>query len=326
MNEIPSPWHAGELAMQQRAGVVERMAGVGRMVIRDHLIDQHRQFYPVLPFVVLGAVDPEGRPWATVRAGTPGFLQAPDETRLNVTMGRDPSDPAERGLEDGDAIGILGIQLETRRRNRLNGTIRRTEAAGFAIRVAQSYGNCPQYIQQRAPDFTRDPALASNSPAVTTDRLDAASRRVVLGADTFFVASYFDPPGGGRQVDVSHRGGKTGFVRVGDDDVLTVPDFRGNMFFNTLGNLLVNPRAGLVFIDFDTGDLVQMTGTTEVPTDWAEAATFQGAERFWRFTPQRVVYRAAALPLRLRFMADGWSPHLARTGSWEARSTLPTEP
>lgn len=312
-----SPWHRGEKAMQESVGVAARMEGIGQRVIRDQLIEQHREFYPLLPFVVLGAVDAQGDPWATLRAGKPGFLRSPDPATLHVAMAREDADPAERGMDDGDAIGLLGMQLQTRRRNRLNGTIRRVDAASFDIGVAQSYGNCPQYIQLRTPSFIRDPAQVSSVPRQMMERLDARARELIGKADTFFVASYFDGDDGTRQVDVSHRGGKAGFVRVDENGVLTVPDFSGNLFFNTLGNMSVNRKAGLVFADFESGDLLQLSGSVEILLDSPEIATFQGAERLWRFTPRRVVYRPAALPLRLSFEANGWSPNSLMTGSWE---------
>lgn len=317
----PSPWHAGEQMMQRTVGVAERMEQFGKRVIRDHLIEQHQEFYPLLPFAVLGSVDPEGNPWASLRAGRPGFVHASDTRTLSVTVPRDPSDPAERGMEDGDGISLLGIDLQTRRRNRVNGIIRRASDAAFEIAVVQSYGACPRYIQLREPAFTREPMQLATAPATWSTELDARARAIVTTADTLFVASYLDPEAPdsarGRQVDVSHRGGKTGFVRVGNDGVLTIPEFPGNMFFNTLGNFRLNPRAGLVFVDFTSGDLLQMTGAVEVLLDAPEIATFQGAERLWRFMPRRIVLRPAALPLRLRFKPDGWSPNALTTGSWE---------
>jgi hypothetical protein len=139
---------------------------------------------------------------------------------------------------------------------------------------------------------------------------------MIEAADTFFVASYVDGEDG-RQVDVSHRGGKAGFVRIGDDGRLSIPDFAGNLFFATLGNFLVNPRAGLVFADFETGDVLQLTGEASVDLDSPEIAAFQGAERLWHFTPRRILYRAGALPLRWKFQANGWSPNSLMTGSWD---------
>ncbi|WP_454848730.1 flavin-nucleotide-binding protein [Rhizobium binxianense] len=312
-----SPWHEGELALQRQVGVAERMDATGRHVLRSFLLDQHRAFYPLLPFIVLGAVDPEGEIWATARAGLPGFLQSPDPLTLEVRAGRDAADPAERGMEDGDAIGLLGIDLTTRRRNRLNGTLRRQDAAGFAVAVGQSFGNCPRYIQNRSYTFRRDPAEHTARPATVLDALDDRAREIVAAADSFFVASYVDRKDEGRQVDVSHRGGKTGFVRIDADGGLTVPDFNGNLFFNTLGNFVLNPKAGLLFIDHATGGLLQMTGRADIVLDSPDIAAFEGAERLWRFLPRKVVHRPEALPLTWTFEEGGWSPASLMTGSWE---------
>jgi len=319
----PSIWHAGERAMQEHVGVAARIADVGPRVIRDHLIEQHQLFYPLLPFVVLGAVDGRGQPWATLRAGHPGFLQASDTRTLQVAVPRDAADPADAGLNDSDAVGLLGIDPRTRRRNRLNGVVQRHADERFAIAVTQSYGNCPKYIQLRAPEFTRDPGQPAPPAEPALTALDDRARAIIGRADAFFVASYVDagstPAEGAenrRQVDVSHRGGKPGFVRVGADGVLTVPDFVGNQFFNTLGNLRLNPRAGLVFVDFARGDLLQMTGTVELLLDSPETATFTGAERLWRFAPTRVIHRPGGLPLRFEDQPDGASPNALATGDW----------
>lgn len=312
-----SPWHEGELAIQRSLGVVERMDAPGRNFVRAFMPEQHRQFFPMLPFIVLGAVDPAGDVWASLRAGEPGFIQAPDAHALDLQLPRDGNDPADKGMEDGDAIALLGIQLETRRRNRLNGTIRRAADDRFAVSVGQSFGNCPQYIQMRDFSFVREPTAPPEARAVHLGGLDARAKEIITNADTFFVASYVDRDNGERQVDVSHRGGKAGFVRVGEDDVLTIPDFAGNLFFNTLGNFMLNPRAGLLFVDFVTGDMLQMTGEAEVVLASPEIDAFQGAERLWRFRPRRVVYRPDGLPLRWSDREAGQSPNSLMTGDWQ---------
>jgi ferredoxin-NADP reductase/predicted pyridoxine 5'-phosphate oxidase superfamily flavin-nucleotide-binding protein len=314
----PSPWHPGEIAIQKAFGVDERMDGVGRRVVRDHMPERHRQFFAQLPFVVAGAVDERGDPWATLLAGPPGFMRAPDAKTLSMSRARDPLDPADAGMNDGASIGLLGIELHTRRRNRMNGAIRRDGAnVGFDVAVEHSFGNCPQYIQLRDFEFVRDPAVPSPVQPVMSDALSPRAKAMIAGADTFFVASYFDREDGHRQVDVSHRGGKPGFVRLTEDGSLTIPDFAGNLFFNTLGNILVNGRAGLVFADFETGDVLQLAGDAEVLLDSHETAAFQGAERLWRFTPRRIVYRAGALPLRWKARSEGASPNSLMTGDWE---------
>ncbi len=312
-----SPWHVGEITLQEKVGVAERMNEVGRRVLRDHLIDQHRHFYAQLPFIVLGTVDMNGNAWATLRANRPGFLESPDIHTLSAHLPREPLDPADAGMDDGNAIAMLGIELHTRRRNRLNGIVHRTEQDSFDVRVGQSYGNCPQYIQLRDFEYVRDPVEPSDHGPVSFDSLDGRPAEMIAKADTFFVASYVDRESESRQIDVSHRGGKPGFVRIGEDGVLTIPDFAGNLFFNTLGNILVNPHAGLVFADFESGDLLQLSGDAEVILDSPEIAAFQGAERLWRFRPKQIVYRQEALPLRWHSRADGPSPNSLMTGSWD---------
>ncbi|MBW8301098.1 MAG: pyridoxamine 5'-phosphate oxidase family protein [Hydrogenophaga sp.] len=311
-----SPWHQGELELQRAVGVALQMEPIGRKVLRPFLLDQHREFYPLLPFIVIGAIDPEGAPWATIRAGAPGFLQSPDPLTLAVEARREPADPAERGMEDGDAVGLVGVDLVTRRRNRLNGTISRSSDDRFAVSVGQSFGNCPRYIQNRHVSWVRDPAAPSPATAVLSDRLDDGARRIIAAADTFFVASYADREDAGRQVDVSHRGGKPGFVRIEPDGSLTVPDFDGNRFFNTLGNFMINPRAGLLFVDHETGGMLQVTGKVEVILDSPEIAAFEGAERLWKVRPEKIVWRPDTLPLRWTFEQGGFSPSSLATGSW----------
>eukprot|EP01030_Chromulinospumella_sphaerica_P006281 gene6281-6140_t len=185
-------------------------------------------------------------------------------------------------------------------------------ASEFAVTVDQSYGNCPQYIQLR--QFRSVPlADPATRPAQQFNELDDAAKAMIAEADTFFVASYVDVDGV-RSVDVSHRGGQAGFVRV-EGDCLTIPDFAGNLFFNTLGNLRVNPKAGLLFIDFNSGDLLQLSGRTEIILEGPQVEAFQGAERLWMFHVEHVVRRPAALGLRWRF--DGVSPTSLLTGTWE---------
>ncbi|MFC3690845.1 pyridoxamine 5'-phosphate oxidase family protein [Chenggangzhangella methanolivorans] len=314
--DIGSPWHKGEIEIQRSAGVVEQMAAVGRRHLLDHLIDQHRAFYPQLPFVAAGAVNPQGDVWATLLAGEPGFLRSPDPLTLAVSTARDPSDPADAGLEDGDAVGLLGIELHTRRRNRLNGIVGRRLPEGFVVEARESFGNCPQYIRLRDFRFVRDPAARSGVTAQTLDTLDDEARAMIAGAETLFVASFADDPDAGRRVDVSHRGGKAGFVRVDADGTLTIPDFAGNNFFNTLGNIRATGTAGLAFVDFETGDMLQLSGDAEVVLDAPEIAAFTGAERLLRVRPRRIVRRLDALPLRWTSRTDGASPNVALTGDW----------
>jgi uncharacterized protein len=316
------PWHSGEVAVQERIGVAERMAKNGKRVVRDFMPDQHRDFYGSIPFMMIGSVDPAGDVWASMVTGKPGFMNSPSPTELDVDFLPDATDPAAAGLKNGDAIGMLGIELSTRRRNRMNGLVHSANCEAFSVRVGHSFGNCPQYIQLRDFEYVRDPKAPFDFVAEELGSLDDEARAMIAKADTFFVASYVDAAGpdgaAQRQVDVSHRGGNTGFVRVDANGRMTIPDFAGNLHFNTLGNLTVNPRAGLIFTDFETGDVLQITGATEIVYESPEIAHFQGAERLWHFTPTRIIRRKGALPIRWKLQGgDAFSPNSLMTGSWE---------
>jgi ferredoxin-NADP reductase len=139
-------------------------------------------------------------------------------------------------------------------------------------------------------------------------------RSIIESADTFFVASYTDRQGDGiRAVDVSHRGGKPGFVHV-EAGRLSIPDFSGNRYFNTLGNFVHVPRAGLVFVDFTSGDMLQLTGDVTIDFDSTVGAAFSGAERVWHVDVRRCIFRPGLLPLR--FTSGEPSPNSLTTGSW----------
>ena len=282
MHDEPNPWHAGELAAQSRSGMDEIPSGFG---IREFMPDQHRLFFAQLPFVVAGTTDADGAPMATVLAGGPGFIGSPDPRTLAIAARG--ADPAGERLAKGAPIGLLGIELQTRRRNRANGRVAFAGEPGLLVEVLQSFGNCPQYIHPRLIEVAEAP-----DPSVERfEGLDAAARAQVAAADTFFVAtsSGGDVINGG--VDISHRGGPAGFVRI-DGDVLTIPDYRGNRYFNTLGNLMLDPRAALLFVDFSTGAMTQLQGSVEILWD---DHSLPHAERAWRFRVERGFRRDSGL-------------------------------
>ena len=315
-----SPFHAGEREIQARLGVREKIERQGRRMVRDYLPDQQREFYVDLPFLLAGSIDDRGRLWASILAGAPGFLSSPDDRTLRVAARPFPGDPLNEALAPGAEVGLLGIDLQTRRRNRLNGAVVATSDAGFEVRARQTFGNCPKYIQRRALAPVRGPTEAGASPPGPPRRVDAlgdAERTMIERSDTFFIATAFagTPGDSTHGVDVSHRGGKPGFVRIDDARTLTFPDFTGNFCFNTLGNLLLDRRAGLLFVDFVRGDLLYMTGEAEIVWEGAEVTAFAGAERLLRFRLADAIRVEGVLPLRWAF--EEYSPSLVGMGSWE---------
>jgi len=316
-----NPFHAGEQAVHERLGIRERMVGLGQRVIRTAMPEQHQRFFEQLPFMLVGSVDAAGRPWASALVGEPGFVQAPNAKRLDFHARPIPGDPLAEGLAPGAQLGFLGIELRTRRRNRVNGHVVAADAQGFAVEVDQSVGNCPQYIQGRELKWVRSAADLMPRATEALSVLDADARSLIDRSDTLFIATQAPAAEGnpdvktGRGADVSHRGGRAGFVKIEDERTFLVPDFTGNFFFMTLGNLQLNPRAGVLFIDFDSGDLLTLTGTAEVVWSGEELKAFDGAERAWRFRLESGWRLREALPLRWAFR--DWSPNSLITGTWD---------
>ncbi len=317
MADATESFHDGERELQLRAGSRMQLEAQGPQLIRDYLPEQHRSFFAQLPFVVVGGVDREGQPWASLLCNPPGFITSPDPRHLSIAALPMAMDPLHQALAEGAGVALLGIEQQTRRRNRLNGVITRLSHMGFNVEVTQSFGNCPKYIQARQVEYWRRDDIPNSESATV---LNQAARRMIEHADTFFIATAHPQANGGqvpsRGVDVSHRGGKPGFVRIDQDGTLFVPDFSGNRFFNTLGNLMLNPRAGLLFVDFITGDLLYLATAVEIVFDGPELSAFAGAERLLRFSVSDARHVTAAVPLRWQVTVQR-SPFLEQTGSWE---------
>lgn len=310
-----SPFHIGERTIQARLGALEQMDDFGRRIIREFLPEQHRQFYAQLSYFLVGTVDRAGNPWASILVGEPGFISTPNDRTLHIAAQPLYGDPLAETLQVGSDIGFLGIELHTRRRNRVNGVVSAIAPDGITIQVSQTFGNCPKYIQARQFDLAAFDATTTK-PIHTLTTLGDVEREEIATADTFFIATaYLDhAAGAAKGVDVSHRGGNPGFVRI-DGDTLTVPDFAGNCHFNTFGNIEVNPRAGLLFIDFEQGNLLYLTGRAEVIWDGdPEIAAYAGAERLFKFHLTQGIRVEGSLPLT--WSTPEYSRFLQQTGPW----------
>ena len=313
-----SPFHHGEREIQSRYGVRDQLESIGQRFIRNYMPGEHRQFFAQLPFLLLGSVDNSGRPWASVLVGRPGFASSPDPRTLQIEAPQIFGDPLSGNLTVGSQVGILGIEYETRRRNRMTGKIASISDAGMAINISQTFGNCPKYIQTRSFEFLPEiDSIGETRPLQAVDCLDDRAREIIASSDHFYIATHYsgDPGNASHGADVSHRGGKPGFIRLDDHRTLTFPDFVGNYHFNTLGNIQANPLTGLLFIDFDSSDLLYLTGRAEVIWDSEDRQAFVGAERLVSFKLDEGFLVEKAMPIRFDFLQ--YSPSLEATGSWQ---------
>lgn len=318
-----SPFHTGEQDVQRRVGVRDQAELLGRQMIRPAMPDQHREFFAGLNYVFVAIAGEYGRPNATVVWGEPGFVRAPDATRLLLKVSGSSSDPALEALRPGIAVGVLGLDLASRRRNRVNGVVSavcpQDQYLVLEIAVRESFGNCPKYIQRRqlvaSADTRQGEERAFTVPESTfvAGTLIEPARTLINGADTFFIASQIGAGGQqnmtttrpGISADMSHRGGPSGFVRIVAADELLFPDYAGNRLFNTLGNLHGNKSVALLFIDFDTGNLLHLSGDAEILWNLPEQQQFPGAERLVRFMVDSMMWRPGAVPLRWRRVEKG---------------------
>jgi uncharacterized protein len=292
-----SPYHEGEHDVQLRLGVRDRMEQTGRRMIRERMTAEQRALFASLQYVLIGARDAQGQPWATLLTGPEGFVASPDSDELRIGAALAADDPAGSGLHARSDIAVLGIDLATRRRVRANGGVLARDRDGLQVRVRQAFGNCPKYIE------VRDVAPGPDEPCGPVTRspvLEGRALRTVQSADTFFIASAYGASGTEETLgaDVSHRGGAPGFVRVTSPGLLRVPDYPGNNAFNTFGNLIREPRCGLLFVDFETGSTVQIAAVATILWEEPDRDEFPGARRLLQLSITAVHHAPGRLPLR----------------------------
>ncbi len=294
----PPVFHAGETTLHKSLGIDSRLSELGKHFIRGYMPDQHREFFAQLPWVHMAAIDSNGHPWATVRAGAPGFLHSPDDKTLSITATALAGEPTDLCLSAGSKISIVGLEPYTLRRNRLNATVVDNSSGRMSVSVDQSYGNCPKYIQKRTTVLT---AVESTVAISTHCSLDQTDTTLIRRADTLFIASraehLTDDPRYG--VDINHRGGLEGFITVIDNSTILIPDYKGNNFFNTLGNIHLDPRVGIQIIDFKTATLLNLQGTAEILTVDDSGLLPPDTGKRIKVSIKRITRSTAAFPFKL---------------------------
>ena len=306
-------FHDGERTVQALAGETA-IANRNVAMLSDTVIGGARPFIAKQFMAVLATTDGDGDAWASVVFGEPGFLHTDDGRSITIDTPleeRDRGDPAWRNMAAGADVGMLFIELGSRRRYRVNGTVLRIDARGAEVAILEAYPNCPKYIQRR---HLRQPGEAWQKPRATNasggTKLGGAVADIVTQADTLFVASRHAEAG----ADASHRGGHPGFVTLVDDTTLRIPDYRGNSMFNTLGNIEADGGAGICIIDFAHGRVLQLTGTAAVLWNQPDpAGETGGTRRYWEFRVRHWILRD--LPHALEWDYGDTSPFNPGAGS-----------
>ncbi len=283
---METTYHSGEIEVQKMAGETQ-MAQRNEKIIGDAIIRGAINFIEKQPTAILTSVDAQGGIWVSLLVGDFGFVKVADEQTLTFDKSKIHSTSADifyQNIQNNPEVGSLFIELDSRRRYRVNGKIESTDEQ-FILRVQEAYPNCPKYIQRRVVSLPEH--FQATRPEMSQgQQLGETEKFWMSQADTFFVGSQSIEG----KVDASHRGGNAGFVEVLEGGVLRIPDYQGNSMYNTLGNLVQNPKAGLLFIDFEKGETLQLTGKAELAFGQDSEADLEkstGTGRFWLFRTEQ---------------------------------------
>jgi NAD(P)H-flavin reductase len=285
-----SEWHEGEKAIHKRAHVNFREDNPTSPFLTPMAAYQISRY----PLMAIGTLDDDDRPWCTLwGSGEPPLSQPVAQSVIAIKTDVDATfDPVVqtiwKGKDDGEIvreegegrlISGLSIHLEERGRVKLAGRLiagalsadqgsleqsnkGKSGSIQLVAKIEQSLGNCPKYLNKKViTSSTPKPVLLSDSPHLPQEALDLIEK-----ADMFFVASAHEH----EDMDANHRGGPQGFIRIeqpeNPDEASTLvwPEYSGNNLYQTLGNLEATPRAGLVIPDFETGDVLYLTGNTKI--------------------------------------------------------------
>jgi ferredoxin-NADP reductase/predicted pyridoxine 5'-phosphate oxidase superfamily flavin-nucleotide-binding protein len=328
------PYHQGEQQMHKLLNLPPRDNPTSSM-LTPHAVFALQQ----APLLAVGTLDSQGYPWTSIWGGSANFSEPLGGgiigTRTIVDGVNDPVVEALVGkAEKGDMIrgeekmvSSLAIDLMSRKRMKLfgrmvAGTISEVDveyAAGTApiagapekqdqiqliTKIEQSLGNCPKYLNQ----YTIQPALVSSKLVSRGSLLSTEAKAVVTNADMFFLSS-----SSGEDMDTNYRGGPPGFVRILSDTEIVYPEYSGNRLYQSLGNLLVNPKIGITFPAYETGDVLYITGTVDILMEKEATTLLPGSKLAVKIRVHEVRLVQGGLPFRgVRKLPSPYNP-LVRT-------------
>ncbi|KAJ3241589.1 hypothetical protein HDU81_000128 [Chytriomyces hyalinus] len=318
--------HEGELIVQARRQVPKEVSQLLQKLVSDDMPDQHASFFANLPYVAVSAIDGEGRPWTTLlvadpSAGTPIIrISLPATLEARSSLPRD--DPFARCMqvkENGNKLfAMLGIDFTNRKRNRAAGVVTEfkgtAEAFCMTLVTTENLGHCPKYITVRDLEYCR------RKPETLVNAWhDAKGARVKRCLDTiaqassiFLATKHVDKKVERSDMGLNHRGGAPGFVRVYADEAgqwyLVIPDYSGNQFYQSLGNIQTDGHAGVLFPNFQTGDMCHVTGKAVNLFDDEAAAVMPGMSLITRIEITGVVFIKGGLNLT-QTSPDTFSPY-----------------
>ena len=296
-------FHHGEKQLQEIAGKLIP-ASFAKRIVKASIMPGAINFIENQKYFLASSMDTNKDIWISIILGKDGFLKVENESLFFVDKSKVVSTKTDifyDNILQNQQIGSLFIELASRRRYRINSEVSLKDNLIYA-NIKEAYANCPKYIQKRFIEINT--AETNTSPQITKDtNLNSVLEKWILNADTFFVGSCSDD----QRMDASHRGGKKGFIAI-EGNTLRIPDYVGNNLYNTLGNFVVNKNGGLLFVDFETGDTLQLTGTIDKiqfeQNSEADLLKSGGTGRFWTFKIKKWIHTKAHHTANWQFVED----------------------
>lgn len=313
----------------KKLGSYEHVVGGGAGQLMNPFVPkQHKDFHSHLRYFAIGSLDNQGRPWASIISGKEGFIKAIDDEHVSVNVTLAPGDPFGENITNGlkikgaSLIGGVGVDFSNRRRNKLNGHVEPkhssydpdTRNVKLTFRADQACGNCPKYISIRKITAAKRNSTLAEEKLHHSGSLSDEALAIIAKADTTFFASRFSGSDNEQAgMDVNHRGGRPGFVRVIDKRQLVIPDYSGNQvsgsrlfhtltmqFYQSLGNIFIEPVVGVTIPDFDTGDILMVTGDAKLLFDKEANAVMPRMNRILLVEVNGYVLIRQALPFEFK--------------------------
>ncbi|MCJ8344543.1 pyridoxamine 5'-phosphate oxidase family protein [bacterium] len=298
-NNIDRVFHDGELELQKLTNESQIAMRNGR-VIKTEIITGAISFINQLTYVFVSSLDEQGNIWVSMLLGEKGFLHA-GKSEIIINQEKVLSsfgDVFWKNVRQNRRMASICIELASRRRIRVNGSFNFEMST---LEVEEAYPNCPKYIQRRI--FQIGNKLETKE-VVEHKALSDRHNQMIKSSDTCFVGSGSDALG----LDVSHRGGKAGFIDIIDKHTIQIPDYRGNSMYNTLGNFYSDSGAAILLLDFESNRVLQLTGNANVELNLKKDRDKSGGtNRYWTFSISKIIESRLTYEINWEYLDA--SPH-----------------
>ncbi len=296
-SDRPANFHSGELTAQIRAGQTAEAESLGP-VVKPFLAEGGRSLIDSARIAVATTIGSNGAPVLSLLAVDAGEFGALGSSGLTIPRAAvSPEDAFFDNLRRDRRIGLVYLDPQTRRRFRVNGEVVDSRTDPLEVSILEAFPNCKKYLVRQEVTASTQVAAKAATRGRSIRRADAA---LLCQASLVFVGTA-NPQG---QLDAATRSGDPGFIREVARNTFEIPDFAGNAMYQTIGNLLLEPRASIGFIAGD--EFVVLTGSST--THWEDEAERSGGNgRFWRFTPSS--WRRVPLPMPVELSGYDRSRH-----------------